>query len=136
MRRPTVVGFVAPVVEESAGAGLDLNEAAGLTDFGRFGRYVLSVEGFVPGALSLGAGDLIVVDRNRQPCRGDLVVAERDGVLVMVSADEAEDAFGVVTHVLVSARVKAATPQRHQREQGLPPRHRGGQGQPSVRRTE
>lgn len=103
--RPTVVGFVAPVVAESADTSLDLNEAAGLTDLGRrFGRYVLSVDGFVPAALDLRSGDLVVVDRNRPPRTGDLVVVERDGILAVATDVDKEAVFGVVTHFLVEAR--------------------------------
>ena len=103
--RSTVVGFVAPVVAESQERRLDLNEAVGLTEPGRLaGRYLLRVDGFVPGALSLRAGDLAVVDRTRRPRPGDLVVVERDGLLAVASGEEAEHAFGVVTHFLVGAR--------------------------------
>lgn len=103
--RPTVVGFVAPVVAENAEHRLDLNEAVGLTEAGRLaGRYLLAVDGFVPAALDLRAGDLAVVDRTRQPGAGDLVVVERDGVLAVASEAEREDVFGVVTHFLVGAR--------------------------------
>ena len=109
MRRPssrsTVVGFVAPVVAESQERRLDLNEVVGLTEAGRLaGRYLLSVDGFVPGALSLRAGDLAVVDRTRQPQAGDVVVVERDGILAVASEGETRAVLGVVTHFLVGAR--------------------------------
>ena len=103
--RPSVVGFVAPVVAESQERRLDLNEAVGLTEPGRLaGRYLLRVDGFVPDALSLRAGDLAVVDRTRRPRKGDVVVVERDGILAVASGEAAERAFGVVTHFLVEAR--------------------------------
>ena len=101
--RSTVVGFVAPVVAESAEHRLDLNEAVGLTEAGRLaGRYLLAIDGLVPGALSLRTGDLAVVDRTRQPVAGDWVVVERDGVLAVAPAED-EAVFGVVTHFLVEA---------------------------------
>ncbi|MEM6325833.1 MAG: hypothetical protein AAF791_01810 [Bacteroidota bacterium] len=102
--RPTVVGFVAPVVAASQERRLDLNEVVGLTEAGRLaGRYLLSVDGDVPDALSLRTGDLAVVDRTRSPRAGDLVVVEREGILAVEPA-EGDTVFGVVTHFLVEAR--------------------------------
>ncbi|MEL6616491.1 MAG: hypothetical protein AAFQ43_12185 [Bacteroidota bacterium] len=103
--RPTVVGFVAPVVAESARHRVDLNEVVGLTEAGSLaGRFLVTVEGLAPAALDLRAGDLAVVDCTCTPASGDLVVVEREGLLAMASDAGAEPVFGVVTHFLVGAR--------------------------------
>lgn len=103
--RSSVVGFVAPVVEESRHHKLDLNEVVGLTEAGSLaGRFLVTVEGIAPAALDLRAGDLAVVDCTREAASGDLVVVERDGLLAVASGARGEEVFGVVTHFLVGAR--------------------------------
>ena len=103
--RPSVVGFVAPVVAESRHHRIDLNEIVGLTEAGTLaGRFLVTVEGLAPAALDLRAGDLAVVDCTREAASGDLVVVERDGLLTVASDAHGEPVFGVVTHFLVGAR--------------------------------
>ena len=95
-----VVGFVAPLADGLR--PLVLDEATGGP---RPGRFFMAVEGEATAPLRLGAGDVLVVDTAVVPQPGALVVADVDGMLVLVPWDSERPVavFGVVTHALVEA---------------------------------